>query len=349
MEEILISDLNYIFSKIGRLFKKCKKERFFITGGTGFFGRLFLESLLSADKRLKLGIKISVLSRDPERFLRVAPDLSVNSALEFIPGDITAFKFPKGRYENIIHAATLTDCDADPLKMFEGNISGTRRVLEFARICGNKRFLFTSSGAVYGKHPAGILRIPESYQGAPGLMDLKSAYGQSKRVAEFLCGNYARKFGLNIKIARCFAFLGPYLPLNANFAAGNFVRDALNGGPIRVNSDGTALRSYLYTSDLMVWLWTILFKGKVCKPYNVGSDKRVSIRQLAYTVAKTIKTGVRVEIKKKPGEIKEAEESYIPDVSLAMKELGLKQNISLGQGIRRMMDFYSQNEYSSRL
>src|SRR3989338_4961828 len=102
-------------------------------------------------------------------------------------------------------------------------------------------------------------RLPEEYFGAPYPADVKSAWGESKRAAEFICGYYADRYGLEIKIARCFSFVGPYLPLDIHYAVGNFIRDALKGGPLRIKGDGTPVRAYLYAADLAVWLWTILF------------------------------------------------------------------------------------------
>jgi len=82
---------------------------------------------------------------------------------------------------------------------------------------------------VYGKQPSALTHIPEDYNGAPGTHDLGSAYGQAKRVSEFMCSMYGRVYGFDAMIARLFAFVGPLLPLDANYAVGNFIRDVLKG------------------------------------------------------------------------------------------------------------------------
>ena len=227
-----------------------------------------MESFLRANQKLGLGASAVVLTRK---------DTASNSVVSFHRGDMRDFEFPAGEFHAVIHAATEQE--------FESNVEGTRRVLEFARRSGARRLLFTSSGAVYGKQPSEITHIPEDYAGAPDTMDIGSGYGQSRRVSEFLCATYARRYGFDATIARCFAFVGPGLPLDANYAIGNFIRDALAGGPIRVNGDGTPYRSYLYAADLAVWLWTILFKGESCRPYNVGSEEALTIAEVAAAVA----------------------------------------------------------------
>ena len=337
-------DLEHILNKTRGLFKDAYKKKFFMTGGTGFFGLWLLESFVWINEKLNLNASVVVLSRKPEIFKEKYPYFKKIKSVKFLKGDIRSFRFPKGQHHYIIHAATDNNLSSSPLDLFRNNITGTQRVLDFARACHNEAFLFTSSGAVYGEQPFKMLRIPEDYRGAPVTININSAYGESKRVSEFYCVNYAREFGINVKIARCFAFLGPNLPLNINFAAGNFVRDALNGEPICVKSNKRVYRSYLYSADLVIWLWTILFRGKTNKPYNVGSSEPCSIVELADLVAEVFSPKVKVEIKNKTknktkNNLKHIER-YVPDTNLAKKELGLRQFISLKDGICKMVNYY---------
>jgi dTDP-glucose 4,6-dehydratase len=112
------------------------------------------------------------------------------------------------------------------------------------------------------------------------------------------------------------------------------------GGSILVRGDGTPYRSYLYAADLAIWLWTILFKGKSCYPYNVGSDEDLTIAELAEVVASTFASKVEVVIAKEPIPGKPAER-YVPSVKRAFSELQLKPLISLRESIIRTIDYAS--------
>jgi dTDP-glucose 4,6-dehydratase len=222
--------------------------------------------------------------------------------------------------------------------LFQANVQGTAKVLELSQQCSAKKFLFTSSGAVYGKQPPEITHLPEDYTGAPLTTDSTSAYGQGKRASEFLCATTATS-GFEVKIARCFAFVGPRLPLNSNFAIGNFIRDALRGNSIHIMGDGTPYRSYLYAADLAIWLWTILFKGQSCYPYNVGSENDLSIGELAKIVSEIIAPNLSIEIAKERIRNMPAER-YVPMVQRAKNELGLQEFIKLPEAIQRTARWY---------
>jgi dTDP-glucose 4,6-dehydratase len=325
-------DLEHILAHTEDLWAELRGSRIFITGGTGFFGMWLLESFCHANDRLSLGAKATVLTRDPDAFASKAPHLAASQELSVIAGDVRDFEFPEGIFSHVIHAATTSSAPVEPLEMFDTILRGTRRVLEFAAGHGTRKLLFTSSGAVYGRQPPNITHVPEDYCGAPDPTDPASAYGEGKRAAELLCALMASRHGFEAKIARCFAFVGPHLPLDAHFAIGNFIRDALGGGPIRVNGDGTPLRSYLYAADLAIWLWTILLKGAPARPYNVGSDEAISIADLAHAIGEMHGVGVSILGRPTPGAIPAR---YVPSAQRARSELGLAASIDTNDGVRR--------------
>ncbi len=329
--------LEHVLEHTRDLWNDLRGERLFITGGTGFIGCWLLESFTWAADRLALDCSAVVLTRDPEAFARKAPHLAAHPDLSFLRGDVRSFHFPGGAYSHVIHAATEASEKLnaeDPVRMFDTIVTGTRRTLDFAARAGTRRFLLTSSGAVYGKQPPELSHVSEDYVGAPNVCRVASAYSEGKRAAEWLSTAYQAGHNIGAKIARCFAFVGPYLPLDAHFAIGNFIRDQLAGGPIRVTGDGTPFRSYLDAADLAIWLWTILLRGEAGRPYNVGSERALSIREVAAAVAGALQPKVEVQIAHEPVEGQPAAR-YVPSTTRARSELGLAQWIPLEQAIQR--------------
>jgi nucleoside-diphosphate-sugar epimerase len=311
--------------------------RLFITGGTGFFGRWLLGSIAAANARLRTGINATVLARDPAAFLARAPQFAREPFLHWHAGDVRDFPFPEGAYSHVIHAAAPTGAafvEDKPQETFDTIVDGTRRVLEFAALRGVTHLLNVSSGAVYGRQPPTLERVPETYTGAPGA-EPASAYAEGKRAAELLCIGAGGSGGLRPAIARCFAFVGPHLPLDTHFAIGNFIRDALNGGPIVVSGDGTPLRSYLHAADLVPWLIAVLVRGAPGRPYNVGGDVAVSIADLARKVARIAGHGTAVTIRGTPSGAPPSR--YVPSVERAREELHVSVGIALDGAIERTL------------
>jgi len=356
-----VADLDHVVSRTAGLWDELRGKRLFMTGGTGFFGRWLLESFIAANDQLGLDARVTVLSRDPAAFEGKMPHVARHKAVSLAAGDMCTCEMRGQRFDFVIHAAVepllpnsqpltpdprpLASCD--PLALFEKNVAGTRNLLELADCCGTQRFLLVSSGAVYGRQPTDLTHIPEDYAGAPDSLDPLTVYGQAKRASEFLSAAFARRHGLEVMVARCFAFVGPHLPLDANFAVGNFIRDGLNGGPIRVEGDGTQFRSYLYATDLAIWLWTILFRGEVCRPYNVGSEEALTVKSLAEQVATSFHPEPAVLIAKgaTPGQ---PSERYVPSTKRAASELHLQQTINLTEGIARTIAWQQQRSKLTR-
>jgi len=289
-----------------------------VTGGSGFFGK----SLLARWKKNPGEIrKVTILSRRPEVIQK-------NFALETLPFEVFLMSHDvleplswEGKVDFVIHGASPSQIqlgreNPDLLKKIV--VEGTQNVLTFSKKAGVKKFLLISSGAAYG-----------------GAAYKLTVYGEAKLAAEKLCA----EAGLDYSVARCFAFLGPYLPLDTHYAAGNFIRDGLSGGPIRIMGDGTPLRSYLYSDDLADWLWTILKKGKPGAVYDVGSDEAVTIKELAELVSEAFKGKPKVEIMGTPDPSK-SPERYLPDIAKAKTELRLNVAVPLREAIAKTVVYH---------
>lgn len=331
---ILDEDLAAIDRQLAPHWAGLGGARIFMTGGTGFIGRWMLEALA----RSGVDAEVVLLSRNPEAFAQVSPHLATR--FQLVAGDISEFTAPPGRFTHIVHAAT--DASAalnanDPRRMFDTIVTGTRRVLDLAVERDVQRTLFLSSGAVYGAQPAEVGHVPESWHGGPDPRDPKSAYGEGKRAAELLCSIYGKQFGLDVVTSRIFALLGPMLSLDIHFAAGNFIRDAMAGRTIRIESAGTAVRSYLYAADLAAWLWLALLRAPRGATYNMGSEEAVSIADLARRTAAVLGgPGVEIAGRPDPGW---NPGRYVPSTALIRAELGVEPTTGLDEAIRRTAIF----------
>ncbi len=322
-------DLAAIDRQLAPLWQRIAGARVFMTGGTGLIGRWMLEALARSGS----DAEVTILSRDPDTFARKAPHLAAR--YELLAGDVQTL-VPKGEFTHVIHAATDASADlnaTDPRRMFDTIVGGTRRALDLAVTRGARRFLFLSSGAVYGPQPWDITHVAEDWHGGPDPRDPRSAYGEGKRAAESLCAIYGKQFGLDVVTARIFALLGPLLSLDIHFAAGNFIRDALAGRTIRVEGSGAAVRSYLYLADVTVWLWTLLLAAERGATYNVGSEEAVSVADLAHRIAALLHgPGVEVLGRPDPGW---NPGRYVPSTAAIRLELNLFPTVDLDEAIRR--------------
>jgi len=340
---ILEQDINHILEHTKGLWDEIRGKSIFVTGGTGFFGCWLLESFIRANEKYGLLASATVLTRNPEAFQRKAPHLAFNPVIKLHIGDVKTFQFPKEKFSHIIHssneAADYIGKKDAPGNVKDAIVQAAKHTLEFARHCEAQKFLFTSSGTVYGPQPPGLTHLPETYEGIRDVSDFRFAHGEGKFIAENLCAYYEKKYGIAAKIARCFTFVGPYMQLDANYAIGNFIRDGLKGGTINIKGDGTPYRSYMYAADLTIWLWTILIKGKSLRPYNVGSMEPISILDVAAAVSRHSHKPPDVIISNHADPAKERD-VYIPDTTRATNELKLRQWISFEKALKRTIDFF---------
>ena len=330
-----IEDLDQAINVSSDDLEHWRDSRILVTGGTGVLGSWIVGSLVFANDRLGLGLRLSLVSRDPKNVpIRGREDVAV------IEGDIRALTI-KEDFDLIIHGAAGSSTnyglgDAEPRVMAATIIDGTWRILECAAR-NRARLLFLSSGAVYGPQ---ITPVAEQSNTGPDPLDPRSAYGEAKRVAENLCASATKAGEVEAVIARLFASVGPRLPLDSYFAAGNFLGDVLARRPIRVQGDGRPRRSYLYMGDIPEWCLAIATRGSFGSAYNVGSPEALTIAELAHKIAALAPNAGL------PVEIAVAEQDgpapwYVPITSKALSELGLEPRIGIDEALSKSFSWFS--------
>jgi len=330
-----VEDLKLIASKLSSNFEFYKGKKIFLTGGTGFFGKWLLETFIHLNQSHSLNVSITILSRSPSKFKDNFPHLYHHSYFKFVQGDVRNLPDITENFDLIIHAATDASAElnkSNPDLMRSTIMDGTKRICDFAKKVHCKRILYTSSGAAYGPQPESLTHMPETFVDNP-LFNHNDAYASAKLESEKY---FKENTTCEVVIARCFAFAGPYLPLNGSYAFGNFINDALNQRDIAINGDGTAVRSYLYAADLVIWLLRILSSGVSKEIYNVGSPKQINIGNLANEISLN---KVNVKILSKGGSNKSR---YVPCIDKVRRELNLDVYTPLELSITRTLRFYAK-------
>ena len=288
----------------------------FVTGGTGFYGKWLLEAIAAANDLLGARISATLLSRDPARFAGQVPHLALRPEFTWLRATTTNFAWPaehRRPFDYLLDFATpsAAEVGAGGTALIDATLSGTSRLIEFARHSGVNRVLYASSGAVHGHGQAGYVELKRRSE---------KAWLDS---------------GIAAVIARGYAFIGPYLPLTDKFAVGAFLRDALAGGPIRVTGNGTAVRSYLYGADLAINLLELMVCGTSGIAHDLGSTHPITIGELAGRIA--FHTGVQVAPRPAaPSAPAVQENAYLPDArALDCPATGLTVRVDLDSAIRR--------------
>jgi dTDP-glucose 4,6-dehydratase len=343
-DAIVAADVDAVVARGEDDFRRLAGRRILLTGGTGFVGSWLLETLTAAVDQLGLDATALVLSRRPDLFERKHPHLAAHPAVRLVKADVRSVPADVvgsiGTVDMIVHGASASAAAGDALSPFDvidTIVDGMRSMLRVAAGSGRVPFLLLSSGAVYGAR--GDQALDETYPVAPLASSPTSAYGEAKRLAEVM-GSVATAEGVaDVATARLFTFVGPHLPLDQNFAVGNFLADALAGRDIEVAGDGTAVRSYLYAADLAAWLWAIAVRGTAGRCYNVGSEVPTTIAELAGAVASLEggRPSVVIRGERRAGA---APARYLPSTLRARAELGLEETVTLRDALRRTADWH---------
>lgn len=328
-------------------------QHLLVTGATGFVGSWLLETAAFANRVLGLGLRVTALVAPGVDLSAETPQLVGLDGVAFVEGDVCTMEHgdlvrhhPELRsLDAVIHAAIAVDAatiQRNPMPTLDSAVEGTRRALALAQASGARRFLFLSSGAVYGQAPPSLEHFAESFRGGPDPTDPTQVYAEGKRIGEMMCACVTRAYGLETVIARLFAFVGPHLRLDRHYAVGNFMNDALSGRPIVVRSDGTAIRSYLYAGDMAAWLWALLRRGQPGRAYNVGASRAVSIGQLANEVARLAEPPVPVQIQGVASH-DAPRDRYLPDLTLVKSSLAVRETVSLEDALARTMQWHRRH------
>jgi len=340
------SDLELVQSKLYDLLGSLKNKSIFISGGSGFFGRCLLEALLYLDEKNNLGLTIYTVSRDVINFQKKFP-LLASSRIFPIQSDISKLKDFARKVDYVIHAACDTSAERlknAPQKFLEENYQGTLNMLEIARQNEGCRFLYLSSGAIYGAQNFDVELRQESDLSAPDLQKISSVYGEAKRLGETLCLIYSSAHGVQTSIARCFSFVGPYMNFDGHYAIGNFIRDVAAQKNVALNSKKKTYRSYLYSIDLVIWLMRILIAAPNNSVFNVGSEKEILIADLAGLVVKTLSPESKIVFSDNGGFNASSSSRYIPSSEKVRRELGLEEYTSLEKAIKNTFIWHQNNK-----
>lgn len=314
-----------------------------LTGGTGFFGSWIIVSF-AALRQMGLPIEMTVLSRDPTKFLEKNPSLKSMPGLAFRKGDVTDATIPFS-ITHIMHFATTgskAETPAAEKQIRHTVIDGTKHLLEEAKRVGASRFMLASSGAVYGRTPSQGAAIGEGRgptdQPREDILRTDvplSAYGQAKREAEELCRRASISRDIETVITRGFTFSGPLFPTAGPYVISTFMSALMNGLPLQVRTP-SSIRSFLDGRDLVRVLWMLLARGRNGEAYNVGSDESVTMGELADMMrAVAIKVSLRVpEIRLLAPSVTRTADIYRPSIEKLTAEFGWKPTIALRDSLR---------------
>lgn len=333
-------DVALAIARSGADFSSLRGKRILVTGGTGFFGVWMLNALGQIMGSLGDDLEITVITRDSRTFLWHYPEFKSSRNLRFLDGDIRSIDLAGESFSHLIHMATTsaneTFSKERQINKIDLLYAGTRNLLE--QLGGDlEDMLFTSSGVVYGP-PLDDSAFHESQLTRPDNLRSDSALAYGKLLAEYLVNYFSREFGYKYNIARCFSFLGQGLPLDIHYAAGNFIADAVNSRPIRILGSGEERRSYMYIGDAVAWLLRLLVEP-TDDAYNLGSDKAMTVLELAQIVAKVVGRPDQVEVLGQPlseGNFKR--QFYVPSTNkIRSKFPGLEGWTTVSEAVGKML------------
>ena len=292
MSPVITEDARAIVEHLTPSLRPLAGSTVLVTGATGMVGQYVTRALLEIGRRVDGGLQVIALARNADKVRRSFADLADSAALQVVIGDVAEPQLP-GPVTHIVHAASPARPDAfrtDPVGVIRANVLGAFALLELARRDG-AYFNFISTMEVYGaipREPGQDVVLGESDAGVLDSLDLRSAYPESKRLAENLCIAYEAQHGVRSDIVRLTHTYGPGMDPEDTRVQAEFLNKALSGQDIVLKSDGSLSRTYTYIADAAsAVLYVLLTAGGRARPeaFNVADEAgRTTIRELAETV-----------------------------------------------------------------
>ncbi|OIZ95163.1 UDP-glucuronate decarboxylase [Candidatus Rickettsiella isopodorum] len=339
--KIIDEDIENIISN-DLAWDKFANKTILITGANGFLPAYMVETLCHLNDVKKYNIKIFALARNKEKtFARFCTYLNRNY-LKFFFQDVCLPINISDKIDYIIHAASQASPKyyaIDPVGTLSANVLGTHHLLELAKLHKVERFLYFSSGEVYGEVDVTQVPIKENTFGYLDPTHIRSCYAESKRMGENMCISYAHQYQLHVNIARPFHIYGPGLSLDDGRVYADFSADIFYDRDITIHGKGTAIRSFCYLADATLGFFTILLKGENAEAYNVGNlDCSLSIMELAVKLKNLFNDRQLKVVKKSRSFQSEYLESKIsvniPDIK-KIQTLGWSPKITIEEGFLR--------------
>ncbi len=347
VENLIKNDCQKVLSHYPSEFlKKLKNQCILITGGTGFIGTWLVELLTFLNDKEEYNVKLILLSERAYDFGLKAPHLVNRRDITLLTKDIAGVIDLPAEITMIIHAAGSPDNRlhaSDPLKVMRTITMGTEALLSSAsRLPNLSKILNISSGLIYGSRNTDSREFNSCGQES---FSFNNAYIEAKRYAETLCSVYGNQYKLNIINIRPYAFVGPYQLVDRPWAINNFIGDYLNDCPIRILGDGETVRSYMYPSDMSLWILKLLADGHAGQSYNLGNPTSITLKSLAEKIASTMHKKLPVHVKYyQDHSLRNSR--FVPDVSKAHNELGLKVTVEIDEALEHTL-LWNLSQYNS--
>jgi UDP-glucuronate decarboxylase len=278
MDEVFSNDLPW---------NDLSNKTILVTGANGFIASYIVKFLDYLNSEFSMNINIVCNIRSNINQSSRLFEIYKKKRAKFVICDVCDLTYKNLKDTDIIiHAASQASpkyYKIDPVGTIKPNIIGTYNLLNLLKKDQSKEFIFISSGEVYGVLNA--KKIDESSFGFMDPTNIRSCYGESKRMGESICISYSKQYDLNTKIVRPFHTYGPSLSRNDGRVFADFIHSAVDQKDIELTSDGKAYRPFCYITDFISGLFYVLFKGKSCEAYNIGNPKaEIKIKDLAYLI-----------------------------------------------------------------